>query len=222
MQHQEDFVCVCGGTRKPGKFYSIICTRNNFTSNKYNYFTYAAQNSNPENMKLENTKTNLLFPVSNQFLLAHSRQVVSRPRSTRKKLWERPLQTDFCYLILATEDHSFNSCNTSVPWEEYLRTSELALSVPFHQCKNWPLYTVLTQDFKVTQTLGAHNVRCAFHSWKMDCFYFFKFSSRMCILASFWTNLVSRNFTSESSDLIRHRQFPVLLRCVLEEYYFSW
>lgn len=67
-------------------------------------------------------------------------------------------------------------------------------------------------------------VRCAFHPWKMGFFYLFIFLSTLDYIS--WcgsgANLVSRDFASEGSDLIRHRQFPVSLRCSLAECYFSW
>lgn len=108
VKHQEEGVCV--RTWKPGVFGSIIWTRNNFTSNKYNCFKYEVENSNLEHMRVQYTKANVLLPVSNLFLLAHSIQVVSSSRGIKKNLWERTLRTDVYYLKLTTE----NQCGTLV------------------------------------------------------------------------------------------------------------
>lgn len=63
-------------------------------------------------------------------------------------------------------------------------------------------------------------VRCTFHPWKMAAFiFFFKLALEYLSWCGSGASLVSRDFVSESSDLISHRQFPVSLRCSLAEYY---
>lgn len=174
VKHQEEGVCV--RTLKPGVFGSIIWTRNNFTSNKYNCSKYEVENSNLEHMRVQYTKANVLLPVSSQFLLAHSIQVVSSSRGIKKELWERTLRTDVYYLMLTTE----NQCGTLVfhrgEFEHYWNLSNQLL---FTSAKTG-LYTLTYSTFQSHVTSGrtvtraqAPTVRCAFHPWKMGFFIFF-------------------------------------------------
>lgn len=57
---------------------------------------------------------------------------------------------------------------------------------------------------------------------KLTAFIFFKWLLKCISLYDSGANLVSRDFVYEHSDLIKHRQFPVSLRCSLAGYYFSW
>lgn len=136
------------------------------------------------------------------------------------------MRTDVYYLMLTTE----NQCGTLVfhkgEFEHYWNLSNQLL---FTSAKTG-LYTLTYSTFQSHITSGrtvtraqAPTVRYAFHPWKMGFFIFF-FKSALeyishCVSGA---NLVSREFASESSDLIRLRQFPVSLRCSLADYYFSW